>query len=285
MIRRIKMRINEFKKKYLPVVMLSSLALTTIFSTAVMAGTAKGKPFIALGDQIVEVQGAITSLEDQVTELIGRVDSIDVRLTANEQALVNLAAENDALNALIIGAYTSIDDINTEIQNLSFDVVENAGLIASLQSAIAAIETGQFDLSENLQSLINNNLELITIIQGNIDGINDYIAMDQHITEGTCSEGLYVVGHTADSLACAPIDGGGSSSISSYFRYQRSQTWGRNIQVYCSPGDIATGGGFNAIQSEHSVRRSTPTGINGWTVELTGNFRDIQAYVMCLKVN
>ncbi len=260
--------------------------LTSIFSTGVHAYQAKGKPFVALQDQIVEVQGAVTTLEDQVTELIGRVDSIAERLTATELAIVDLENENDALNTLIMGAYTSIDDLYFEIETLSEDTSANASLIASLQSAIASIEEGQIDLTNNLQGQVDNNLELIELLEGDIASINDYIALDNHITEGTCPSGEFVIGHTENSLSCAAAGGSGSNTLWGYFRFARSASWGRNIQVYCDlPTDIRTGGGFNAIQSSHNVRRSTPTGVNGWTVELSGNFRDIQAYVMCLRVN
>jgi len=258
----------------------------SFFSINAEAANAKGKPFVALQDQIVEVQGAVTTLEDQVEDLIGRVDSIAQRLVATESAISELNEENDSLNTLIMGAYTSIEDIYLQIDYLNDDLILNSSLISALQGAIASIEDGQIDLTSNLQDQIDNNLELIELLEGDISSINDYILMDSHISEGTCPEGEYVIGHTVNSVSCAPVEGSGSSTVTGYFTYARSATWGRNMQAYCYlPTDIRTGGGFNAIQSTHTVRRSTPTGVNGWTVELSGNFRDIQVYVMCLRVN
>ena len=275
---------NVFYRKPLAVAVIASATMMSVYSTTSSAGNAQGKPFVALEGQIIEVQGAISTLEEQVVELIGAVDSLEDRVTASKDAMGELLSENAFLNTLISGAYTGIDAINAEIDALSSDVEANEGLITTLQAAIASIETGQIDLEDNLQSQIDNNLALIGVLQNNVASINEYIALDQHITEGTCPDGLYVVGHTENSLACAPAEASGGASISGYFRYKRSLSWGRNVKVYCSPGDIATGGGFNAIQSTDSVRRSTPTGLNGWTVESVGNERDIQAYVICLDV-
>lgn len=262
-----------------------SVAIAATFSTSAFSANSQGKPFIAINEQIVEVQGAVSTLEDQVAELIGKVDSIEERLSANEKAIVDLMDKNDALESLIAGAYTSISDIEGEISVLSGAMDTNAGLISSLQSAIISIQNGQIDLEESLQGQIDKNLELIGMLEGNIDAINNFLETDQHITEGTCPDGEYVIGHTENSVSCAPVNGGGNSSISGYLTFARSASWGRNAQAYCyQQSDIATGGGFNAIQTEHSVRRSTPTGKNGWTVELTGNNRDVQAYVICLRV-
>jgi len=247
-------------------------------------GTPNGKPFVAIQGEIAEIQGAVSTIEEQVALLLGQVNSLTERVSASEVAIVDLRAENVFLEALILGAFTSIEDINLEIDSLSNDVETNAGLITTLQAAIVSIEAGQLDLGNNLQDQIDNNLDLISALQGYIVSINEFLEMDQHITEGTCPEGLFVVGHTENELACAPVEGTGGTSITGYFRFQRSASFGRNIQVYCNPGDIATGGGFNAIQLNDSVRRSTPTGLNGWTVEGVGNQRDIQGYVMCLHV-
>lgn len=260
---------------------------TSFMPTTALAGNAKGKPFVALEGKIVEVQGAISTLEDQVSELIGQVNTIEARLVANEQAISDLNVENEALNILIAGAYTSLDDINLEISALSVNFDTNAGLISTLQSTVASIEAGQIDLAENLQDQIDNNMSLIGVLEDNIVAINKYMSMDQHITEGTCPDGLYVVGHTADSLSCASVDGGGSSStISGYYKYARSKAYEREMKVYCNhPADIRTGGGFDAISFSHTVKRSSPEGANGWTVGLSGNSRDVQAYVVCLRVN
>ncbi len=275
------------KKTYVSCSQLSVCALSLfafLIAANSIAGVAKGKPFVALAGQIVEVQGAVVTLEDQMADLIGQVDSIEGRLSANEQAIAELTIESAQLSALISGAYTSIEEINTEIVALSLNMAENSDLIASLQAALVSVEEGQIDLASNLQDQIDDNLALLDMLEGNVEAINDYLAADQHITEGTCAAGEYVIGHTQNSVSCAPVVGGGSSSLLSYFTYARSVSWGKNIQVYCHlPTDMATGGGFNAIQTNHSVRRSTPTGVNGWTVELVGNERDVQAYVMCLR--
>ncbi len=281
------------KERRLPMKLISlavgiALTGTLLFNDAMAAGSGdspRGKPFVAIQGEIVEVQGAVTSIQDQIDELVGDVESLEGRILATENAILELADQNLYLQALINGAYTSIDQINAEIEALSQDVETNSDLITTLQSTIVTIQQGQIDLATSLQDQIDNNLTLIGVLEDDIESINDYMAMDQHITEGTCPEGLYVVGHTQDSLACAPVDASGGATVSGYFRYQRSLSYERDVQVYCNLGDIATGGGFNAIQNNQSVRRSTPTGVNGWTVESVGNDRDIQAYVMCLNVS
>jgi hypothetical protein len=273
-------------KKVTTALLLGSLALALgAHSISASAKTPNGKPFVALEGQIVEVQGSISTVQDQIDDLVGQVDNIEDRLIATEQAIIELNLENEYLELLIGGAYTSIDAIQTEIDTLSNDVEANEGLITTLQAAIASIQSGQIDLANNLQTQIDNNSSLLGTLQASIDAINEFITMDQHIAEGTCPEGQYVIGHTADSVSCAPVEGSGTASAIGYFTFARSASFGRNAQAYCHlPTDIRTGGGFNAIQTNDSVRRSTPTGVNGWTVESVGNQRDIQAYVMCLRI-
>lgn len=64
-------------------------------------GSPKGQSFVAIGDHIVQVESAISSLEDQIAMLIGRVDSIEARVGANEVAIALSESSNASLQVLI----------------------------------------------------------------------------------------------------------------------------------------------------------------------------------------
>jgi len=159
---------------------LITIGVCAALSTTALAGgnggSPNGKPFVVINEQIVEVTGAISSLQDQVELLIGRVDSTEQRISASETAAYDLHTNNAAMQALIDANTLSIDGINlviadlqADIADLQADVAANIGdiadlqaqiladesLIASLQTAMNLVESGLVNLGDNLQGWIH----------------------------------------------------------------------------------------------------------------------------------
>ena len=127
--------------------LLVSVAAASIASSAALAGNAKGKPFVALQDQIVEVQGAVSTIQGQLQEIIGDVESLESRLTASEGAIDDLTDENEYLTVLAQSNLSSIEEIQTEIgaledqiTALSADAEANAEHIGALRQTITTLQ-------------------------------------------------------------------------------------------------------------------------------------------------
>lgn len=228
----------------------------------------KGKPFVALQDQVVEVQGAVSSLQDQLDLLVARVDNVEQRVDANAAAIVNLQSQNDALSALVNQNLSDIAAINAEItylndQNtqmradiaanqgdiaaLEAEVAANEAMINSLQSAILMVQDGVISLENSLQAQIDHNTQLIGALQSEVDQINQALAFKQNLVGGTCPSGQAIRQILSDGSVICDAGGGASGSLHAVHAYQYQ--YGApgqylTINAYCPGGYTATGAGF-----------------------------------------
>lgn len=226
----------NFKQKLS--VFLIATSLSTGALTAGNGSTPKGKPFVAINGQIVEVNGAISNLQDQIDEIVVNVDTIEERVTANEDAVLLLQGINADLQLLIDNNISNIDDINTTVATLESDLlalqgdVENNAdaittyetLIASLQSAILDIENGLIALDADLQPQIDHNTALIAAIEVEVDMLNAVLEQKQDIVDGVCPSGEQAISQVlADgSVVCTDINS--SSESNQLYTYKLYQT-------------------------------------------------------------
>jgi len=210
--------------------------------TSLHAGySPKGKPFVALGGQIVEVKGAISSLQDQIDLLVHHVDSIEQRVDANAAAIATLTVQNATMQNLIDNNLTTITDIqdlilslelgNTDLMQqvsenvgditaLQAEIAENEALIASLESSILMIQDGVISLEFSLQEQIDNNHLLINMLGTEIDIINAELEFKQNLVNGICPDGSAVQQILPDgSVICGAAGGGTSGQIETVFSY------------------------------------------------------------------
>ena len=291
---------------------------SALVATSAVAGPAKGKPFVALQDQIVEVEGAISSLSDQVEILIGDVDSIEARMSASENAIQDLQNQIDSLNALIIGNYTTIDDVNAAIAALSADIsAENEALKLTLQAALAQVEAGVIDLTDDLQNQIDNNKALIAILSAEIASQAEWEEFNNNLTDGVCPDGSFVTSIEIDgSLVCGDVgdNGGAAGTLSSFTSFgpyvrvypagfpnpENGSTTGYNFgYATCPEGSIVTSGQWvsggsravNLVFSQTYVHGS----VDNWTPKNSariGAFNTSDTYIVsfrpaatCLRLN
>jgi hypothetical protein len=222
----------------------------------------KGKPFIAIGDQIVVVEGAISSMQDQIDTLVGRVDSVEARVTANEGAITTLEDQNTALLALVNTNAADITSIEGQIAQLEADnvalsedvsdntdaIADNAAMIVTLQSALLMVQDGMVDLETNLQEQIDYNLLLIGAIQSQITALNTAIDLKQNLVNGICPSGEAIQKIRTDGSVVCEVAGGGSSG-----QLETETIWTRvyinighfkDVDTFCDPGWVATNAGF-----------------------------------------
>jgi len=303
-------------------ILMGVAVCSVLGSVTLMAGShnkhnkhRKGKPFVKINEQLVEISGAITSLQDQVDLLVARVDTVEQRAAALEVAVADMEANNAVLEAMISQNATDITSVNQAISTLQADnaalqlqvdandgdiqsandtIAANAALILALQSAIIELENGSVAADADLQVMIESNQALIITMQGEIDSINQGLALKQNIIAGTCPNGEAVIGVGENSISCGTV-GGTAGSISVYTTlsydtidipiYDNAQ----GAKAICQDGDLLIGGGFLASEMNVYYNGPDPEGsIPGWYVVANNPnsySNDIYAIAQCMRIN
>lgn len=188
----------------------------------------KGKPFVAIDNQLIEVQGAVSSLEAQVALLVGQVATVEEHVAAAAAAIESLQDQNAALTLLVnenMSSILSIQDgislLQQESEAIHADIVANAGIIleyqqaqldanammiTDLQQALILVENNSVSLGDSLQAQIDANFGLIEALQSDIEIINAGLLEKQRILEGNCPTG-YALEHIAPNgaLTCVEV--------------------------------------------------------------------------------
>ena len=311
---------------------ISISALFMMLTTQAFAGSApKGKPFVALQGQIIEVQGAVAEIDTRMTELetsvaeqlsamktdveelaiavgtlTGRVDTLDDAVVLNEFAITNLESRNVQLTNVVNDIAAGVSTLEGEVATLkNADIMLQAAItsgdatllatidantatlqaainagnttlqeaidagytslqsqldvgIVSLQDAIAAnqialtnsiaagdaslqlqidanskyttdLEVAMADNAFNLQSIVNNNSDLISALESQITELNASLQTKQDIINGVCPEGsaIYAV-DSRGSVSCT-IAGGSSN-----FSQVQVRAWGSSQHIRTS---------------------------------------------------
>jgi TolA-binding protein len=250
-------------------------AIVALVATPAFSGSnPKGKPFITINDQIVEVEGAVSTLQDQIDLLVDRVDTVEGRVTANEDAILALEAQNVALEALVLQNVSDITTVeaiivalqlaNTDLQAsisansgdiviLQAEVDANAALITTLQSALLMLQDNIITLDTSLQGQIDNNQALIDYLTSEVVYIKDALDLKQDLVDGVCPDGAAIQQITPEGTVVCEDVGGISGQLHTVTAYGPSvtvwpMTW-VETRAYCPAGYIATGvGSFVGIR-------------------------------------
>jgi len=256
--------------------------------------TPKGKPFIELQGQIIEVQAEVSTLQDQVDSIVATVDSIEERVLANADTIDSLMVQNATLQAQIDANATDIVSLQTQIaaleaENASLQVLidTNADNIDDLQLQIdtntGIISSLQQELSNyaQLEDQIAHNAALISALESEITAINAVLAEKQRIITGSCPAGQSIQAINDDgSVVCEIDDIGGASTIDRVIvgniavvgpsQYQERE-------VLCPDGYTVTGGGF--LSWPQGAVIGSVASNNGWRI-MIDNTSSFSSYTL-----
>lgn len=288
---------------------LVAAGLNCMSAAAGTGNSPKGAPFIQLQDQIVEVQGAVSTLDEQIQAIVADVDTLEGRVDASQDAIVTLQAANSQLSALVYANATDLSSIQAAISGLQAEnlalqqqmaassgnvdalqaqVSANEALLLSLQSAVVAVQNGQLTLETDLQSQIDHNNLLISGLQGQIDDLSSLLELKQDHLNGQCGEGYALQAINPDgSIFCTST--GNSNIEMAYAQASVAGTYGqvKYATAYCAPGYIRTGGGFrvayfvNIARMEHVGDDAIQVG--AYTGDHVNN--TIFAYAFCMRLS
>jgi hypothetical protein len=290
---------------------VNALALTLAFATNAVGGPAygggspKGKPFVELLGQIVEVQGEVNDLTEQVSLLRGDVDSIEELVADNQAIIAQLQVEDDALQAQIDMLGTDIVATQSEISRLDAEDAELLGLIETNSGDIEALQA-QIDSNEamitqlkldvlgleSLEERIATNEAMIDILESELLILQAELQEKQDRIDGFCPGGEAITAIDPDgSITCD--DFAQTTSTTRFHRISATVAVGRGKGAHAvvgCPSDslMVAGGGVISTRVGNALTISTAFSTNAWQVygvSESGFSTGLTARVLCERQN
>ena len=164
-------------------IMLSAITLSMLMAQPTLAGTPKGKPFIEIQGQIIEVQNDITSIEADLDAAVERIETNEGKIAYMENQITELQAKDLALGVQIDAVMAQAYENNLDIQALFSDLDAIDIQIAALRADVDVNGIlSQYNADEivRLEALQAANKDLIA---ANIDGLSSLVAEVDDIHE------------------------------------------------------------------------------------------------------
>ncbi|MBE9535711.1 MAG: hypothetical protein IMF07_00885 [Proteobacteria bacterium] len=308
-----------WKTAQLITAMALSLSLTLAAGTATAGegGQPNGQPFLAMQQQITdletylseefaavwtrvgELQAAIDSnnarddAQDQLIALLGgALAELEARVAANEGAIEALEAQDAVLGALITALQGRADDLQAQInaQGDRIDLLVLADqalqqLIDALAARVTLLESGMSTATADIGQLKQQMAAAQSAIATKQDRVYQYCGAGSSIRKI----------HSNGSVDCE-TDSVATGGFTSFYvdKYSASDNanntaiWNwTSVTATCPSGSKRTGGGFWLSGDLPTASDSYPTGSNSWKVTIAGTMPisyTYKSYVVCLSL-
>lgn len=296
---------------------LSVSLLTLLAASSAYAGAPKGKPFVQLENQIVEVQGQLeqtieqqveqltttvmtadTALEERVTSLEGRTLSLEDRVATavTNLSLLNTKATNqqnqisDLINTAaahgvnISALQDELATVNQQIVTLETQTGDHASEIAALQAQAASL-TNQIEANAAgltvLEAELADTNTLIVALQAQLSHLQIALETKQDIINRRCPDGQALVGVQGDgSIVCAPI-GAQGITVQTVFHATYIQP-GQLFLLSCPAGTALASGSFHTLEGGMNISRTL--GGNTWYYHATNAGGSFHLFLQCIAL-
>lgn len=272
--------------------LVTFLTLSIIYTSSQAQGNGSspnGKPFVAIGDQIIEVQGAVSSIQDQIDALVSRLDYIEDGLERNVAAIQVLEQVNaqlsliissnqndiDSINSIINDIQTDISEIDTELDSLAITDETLQSELVLLTTLLQSLQQSLLDTEVNLQKQIDANTHAIADLNFEIEILQQQLKLKQNLISGTCDEGQAVISIQDDSLVCASTQQTGNEFFEvRTFQKIDATNQTRNLQDLRCPNSGMAGTVISAAAEDllrWRVEQTYPKGDGQWRIYLRRN--------------
>lgn len=250
-------------------ILLLCFIIVFVFSSAITqanGGSPKGKPFVEIQGQFVEVEGKLKSLEEQMDELVGHVESLEERVTANKSAITALEAENVVIqnkinelvtlssenNSDVLNALNQIHELQEQIEAMDPLMAED---IAVIKDQILELQNYVASNTAGLQTLVSQleiNSGLIEGLESQVVDIDNQLAQKQDILSGRCPDGTVVRYFDGQgNVECeAPSTTAGVSvtTVTQLFSIPAKRVW-TSLEICGTSGSVPCNCGFWGCES------------------------------------
>lgn len=220
----------------------------------------------AIFGRLSDLESRLRDVEGQVATVQDAIDALSARVSANEDAVRALEAANAALR----------DQLAAVQAQLQQAIADEA---AARQAGDAALADQQAQLADdlrrvesNLLSLINANTGSISSLQGQVAGIQQFLA---NLSSYDCSFGQAVKGVNSNgSLVCTQAGVAGNLTSTNYYGYvwagANSHGW---ANLTCPGGTSLTASGYSHWPVwDYTEDRATIPYLNYYWEPVWGNY-------------
>ncbi|MDC3344136.1 hypothetical protein OAW22_07920 [Pseudomonadales bacterium] len=248
--------------------LIKTIALIYLLATSVSALAAasgsspKGKPFVELQGQLVEVKEALNTFDQILEVVLGRVDSLEESVGALDAEVAFLESQNLVLEDLIslgdqratslevrlLGLQQDKEQLNDQVELLG---AADDYLAAEIELIEKTIEAIQHELSGfiSLEERVAYNELLLVELVDELETFASQISLKQNVINQTCPENYFVTSIEDGVLQCSsvpeeqgPIELFEVEAVQGFYLNNRGGAAGTRVLVGCPAGSSLVGG-------------------------------------------
>ena len=137
-------------------VVLILLTATGASAQKANGSTPNGKPFVALQQQIDDLDARVTTVEESIGTLDARWQAAEARLDSLAGSLQALVEADRALQELMAALRARIDELETRVSTLEGDVADLSSTLSELAALRAQLEALRLEVNEKQAAIVQS---------------------------------------------------------------------------------------------------------------------------------